>query len=1409
MPSDTCPGRADHSPAPGTAARDRARILASLLVLVTLAFTITPGRILPDTKLDMALNPSGFLERALHMWDPAVSLGQVQNQAYGYFFPMGPFYRLGDLLHVPPWITQRAWLGLVLCTAFLGVVRLAGALGAGSPGTRLLAGFAYALAPRAQVLLGTNSSEFWPTAVLPWMLLPLVTVRSPRRAAALSALAVVACGGINATAELAVLVVPLLYLLWYRRRLLPWWLPLTAAASFWWLAPTYLMGRHIFEFLPYTETAATTTSITSVTNVLRGSSQWTAFLSPGFSPWWPAGNALAGASWLVLATTLVAGLGLLGIRRSPHRSFLAATLLLGLAVIVAGHPGTFLADHFRDLLDGPLAAFRNLHKFDALLRLPLALGLACLLPVPGPAGGRAGPGRRTRFGPLSAAVLRKAAGVVGAERQAAARQALDGIRRLGTARVVAVALVGVTVVPTVSPGLGVPNAPKGVPRYMHDATDWLDGRLEQRDGAVLTLPGQQFGQYLYGQMMDDPLQSLFQGRWAGRMVTPGGSAGLARLMQTIDERFAAGRGSPGLAAVLSRMGVRYLLIRNDVDRSVLNGAWPARLHDALAAMPQIRRAAEFGKPVGAEFTDATGSMDQEYPPVEIYEVPGTEPVASVVEREPLRVSGGPEALIALADQGLLDGGRPVLVNEGEPDVATDSLRRRELAFSTLRGGSSPTMEADQEYIGGTEVKDFTEDGWEEHRSVAEVTGIKGVTASSSAADVTSALESGSVSRHPFAALDGDADTSWTSSGWSGALGEWLKVEFPAARDPRRIRIAFGRGDFLGPAVTEVEVATAAGRLVQPVRDTGEAQPLRVPAGATGWLRIKVTATAAESALTLGTRVAITELDIPGVTPRRAIAVPGEASAQVFTGLNGYAPACMRGSEAWVCSPYLAAESEEGDSFHRTFTSPGGPVRLGGTAILTDGGLVSASTGADGVTASSLLVDHPAALARSAFDGDRATVWTSSLDEEGPTLTRGLGAARTLSRLVFRFPAKRGLTRVTVTGDRGQVREGFVDKKGVFSFAPMRTGTLTIGFPRVKAVQVTEVEIPGVPALESSGPVPSACGAGPSFTLGSAEIETRLVGAARADLLAGRAVRYESCRAVTAPAGRLTLSSASSAFLISTAALTPSARQSREPAPPARAAVGRWGAAEREVTVATSGPSYLAVAENFNGGWVALLDGKRLKAVRLDGWKQGWELPAGASGTVRLVYEPDRAYRLCLLVGLMLVLLVAVLAAVPGGGPALRRPAAGRPAPLVRVWAVPLLGLWTAGPVGLAAGAAAVPVARRLPDAALPVLAGLAAWSTVLGGYLYTRGLPEPYAILTEWFPACLCVLMAALLLSPLRKRPEGPAAEPLGGLLDEEVAERGEDQREDQRDPQDEPEVAQEEGTSGEVVPQLDHRHVP
>ena len=57
----------------------------------------------------------------------------------------------------------------------------------------------------------------------------------------------------------------------------------------------------------------------------------------------------------------------------------------------------------------------------------------------------------------------------------------------------------------------------------------------------------------------------------------------------------------------------------------------------------------------------------------------------------------------------------------------------------------------------------------------------------------------------------------------------------------------------------------------------------------------------------------------------------------------------------------------------------------------------------------------------------------------------------------------------------------------------------------------------------------------------------------------------------------------------------------------------------------------------------MLDGHVLEAVQLDGWQQGWIVPAGPGGTVTMTFAPDQSYRLGLGLGAVLPGLLACLA----------------------------------------------------------------------------------------------------------------------------------------------------------------------
>ena len=126
----------------------------------------TPSSTWPSTR-------PAFLARALSLWDPQ-QFGQLQDQAVGYLFPMGPFFYLGKLaapaaLGHPAAVDQRGRRDRV---PRHGPAR-------GPPGhrhawTRVAAGCAYALSPAGLTLIGGLSAEFLPAAMLPWILIPLV-----------------------------------------------------------------------------------------------------------------------------------------------------------------------------------------------------------------------------------------------------------------------------------------------------------------------------------------------------------------------------------------------------------------------------------------------------------------------------------------------------------------------------------------------------------------------------------------------------------------------------------------------------------------------------------------------------------------------------------------------------------------------------------------------------------------------------------------------------------------------------------------------------------------------------------------------------------------------------------------------------------------------------------------------------------------------------------------------------------------------------------------------------------------------------------------------------------------------------------------------------------------------------------
>src|ERR1700710_3147827 len=96
-----------------------------VVLVVALNLLQQPGLITFDTKLDLQLDPGGFMSRSLSLWNGDSVVGGLQKQASGYLFPMAPAFWLGRARGVPMWVWERLWSAALMLLAYAGTRRLA------------------------------------------------------------------------------------------------------------------------------------------------------------------------------------------------------------------------------------------------------------------------------------------------------------------------------------------------------------------------------------------------------------------------------------------------------------------------------------------------------------------------------------------------------------------------------------------------------------------------------------------------------------------------------------------------------------------------------------------------------------------------------------------------------------------------------------------------------------------------------------------------------------------------------------------------------------------------------------------------------------------------------------------------------------------------------------------------------------------------------------------------------------------------------------------------------------------------------------------------------------------------------------------------------------------------------------
>ncbi|MFJ3782886.1 alpha-(1-_3)-arabinofuranosyltransferase family protein [Streptomyces sp. NPDC090093] len=1321
--------------APSPPPRASRRWLLGFWAAVLLAFlAVSPGRMTFDTKLGVVTDPWKFLGDLGQLWHDRAGFGGIADQYIGYLIPMLPFHAAADLVRLPVWLAERLWLSIVVTTAFWGALRLAERLGVGAHGPRLVGAAAYALWPTFTIVVGSTSAAALPGALLPWVLLPLTRAEtSPRVAAARSALLIPLMGGVNAASTLASLLPVGLYLLSRprgprKRALIAWWTPCVILATSWWIVPLLLLGVYGENFMPYVETSWTTTGTMSATEVLRGAGNWVGYLNFG-EPWLPAGWTVVSSALVVLCSALAAALGLAGLARRdlPERRWLVLTVTVTALITLAGYGGAFGGPFHatvQDWLDGPLVPFRNVYKFQTGLALALVLGLVHLASRGLP---RSLPARARRLGPVVVAVL-----------------VLPGLAW-----------------PYLNGTILQPGGFRKLPSHWEATADWLAEHAPE--DRALVVPATAHGIHVWGSTIDQPLDVLARSPWAQRDYVPFGTPGNRRALDAVEQALASGGEVPGLAAYLTRAGLYHVVVRNDLDPDQLGHVPTATVKRTLEASG-YRRITGFGPLLtGGRIPDDTPlQVEGLYPrqrAVEIYAPPEGTPRPGPARTTPVAdlavVSGGPESLLPLSASGAVTGRATVLAGDAHPGAdapalyaAGDGLRRADTRFGLVNSGTSHTYaEGERNAEGavqdpGAEPRQILPVSGTRHQTTAVLRGAESVTASSVGNWLFHLPQ-----YDPVNAFDGDPETAWAEGSPGSPRGEWLRIAFTGPTTvPGSLDLTPLPGSEVRAAPTSVRIETDRGSRVSPLRPDGSTQRVAAPEGEATWL--KVTVLASQQGRPGLTGAGFSEVSVPGVRVTRMLRLPDDAPREV-TGAVAYS--LNRGSDPGGLS---VAPAEVG--LHRQFTAArSGEYTVRASALPVPGkeldDLLFALTGErDKILVSA---DSTARLGtnlspRNLTDGDLTTAWVAG---DRPVLRLSWPEKTSVGEIVL--AAAGGLAsrpeQIRISSPDGAAIAS-VDENGIARFSPVVTDRMDITISRVAPltlhnpvadaqlqlpVGLSELYVPALAAYRAPRPDPEKrftlpCGKGPVLSVDGRFLETRAEGRI-GDLTQRRPIAVSPCAEggrVSLERGTRTVEAGDTGPLAITRVDLANGEAPAASAAPRTVEVVSGGGDRRVLRVGAGEAAYLQLHENHNAGWKAELDGRELRPLRVDGWQQAWLVPAGAGGSVTLVYEPSRVYEAGLAAAGVLLLVLTGLALAGRRGrsvPAQNGVEEEPPAPglLLGTVVLTLVGVVIAGPWALLVPVLAV-VARLRPA----LLGPLALVAMTGAGIAALTGSGEPTAL---------------------------------------------------------------------------------
>ncbi len=795
---------------------------------------------------------------------------------------------------------------------------------------------------------------------------------------------------------------------------------------------------------------------------------------------------------------------------------------------------------------------------------------------------------------------------------------------------------------------------------------WVEAgrKLDRSDGRALLVPGLSKASSTWGLTDEDQLAWLTDQPWVARVQVPFGTYDSTRYLDVVEAAIAHG-GDPALPTLLERAGITQVVVRNDSRWQQLHVPSPREVEEALRNSG-LELSASYGPLLGAEQTGGASGVH----PISIYSLPdaSTEVARRFAPASSAAVvSGDSSSLAPLQRWGLTD--RALVFTSDLTDeqpvpptwIITDSNRRRTTSFGLTRDNTGYVLGAhDRDPNSSTQADARFYPGDERRNQTVRTYGdLRSVSASS-----YGSIWVPTPTAAPPNAVDGEPNTSWMPAGERSAAGEWIQLDLAKARRVNDVRVTLR--DQIPDATGDVAIRASTDRGARTTKlSRGETGPqqLDIVPGTTDRVRLTI-----ESLTGPRPGLGFAEIELDGAVSRSGLVVPHELRRR-FSREGAALPIFVFAREPTSTTATQPHDSER--DIRRSFVMPkSGELSVDAQVVAHPSPAVLKQLGTTpslSVSASSTAGDLPRYAPRNAIDGQPESYWVAAYpDRNGrsqETITLDWSDPRTIGELKLtgvnghRFP-----DRVRVSNGT-ESRTAEVDAGGHATFDPLVADHLAVDLIATSGrivgstpiatftnpLALTEIEIPAIQDL-MPGPVPFdqvvevSCDDGPSVSVGG-QVRRFAVRGTLGEISNLQPVPAISCedRPVALDSGPVVLDTSTNAspFTIDSVRLAEEAALAPPPASRRTVDVDDWGTTDRSLDLSGRGPGYLIITENYNEGWSASIDEEELLPVVLDGWQQGFVVPAARTGTVELQFDPNTAYRLALVLGGALVLLVLV------------------------------------------------------------------------------------------------------------------------------------------------------------------------